>query len=135
MRPESGSLTVELVVTAPVVALFALLGLALGRYELAREQMIDAARAGAQAASVSENAGDAVAAATSAATPVMAEHADACPSPAIATDTGAFRAGGSVRVTISCRVPVSDLGIPGLPGAMFVDVTETAPIDTYRVVQ
>jgi len=41
-----GSLTVELVVLTPVIILFVLVALALGRFELAHEQVVDAARAG-----------------------------------------------------------------------------------------
>ena len=39
-----GSLTVELVVLTPIVALFVIVALAFGRYSLAREQVVGGAR-------------------------------------------------------------------------------------------
>jgi Flp pilus assembly protein TadG len=134
-RRDAGSMAVELVVIAPVLALFAMLGLGLGRYELVREGVVDAARAGAQLASSAGNAGDAAASASTGAVATLAGQAVACPNPSVVTDTSAFVPGGVVRVTVTCQVPMADLGIPGFPGAMTIDVTESAPIDPYRSVQ
>ena len=75
---QRGSLTVELVVLTPVIVLFVLLALGFGRFELAREQVVAAARAAAEAASVVPSAGDAQSAALTAATPIVANQAHSC---------------------------------------------------------
>ena len=54
-----GSLTVELVVLTPVIALFVLVALGFGRYSLAREQVVGGARAAADAAAVAGSAAQA----------------------------------------------------------------------------
>jgi Flp pilus assembly protein TadG len=135
-RPRlTGSLTVELVVLTPVVMLFVLLAMSLGRYELAREQVVGAARAAAEAASVAPSAGDAQAAALAAATPVVANQVHSCTQLNVTAETGDFAPGGSVRVVVTCQIDVADLLVPGVPGHTAVSAEVSAPIDPYRSVQ
>jgi Flp pilus assembly protein TadG len=134
-RDEPGSMTVELVVLTPVLVLFALLGVAFGRYELAREAVIGAARAAAEAASVVASPSQAEPAASSAAAPGVEGLGHACTALTVETDVSDFVPGGSVRVTVSCQVSFSDLLVPGVPGSTVVRVVQTAPIDPYRSVQ
>lgn len=133
-RYESGSLSVELAVLAPVLVLFALLAVALGRYEMAREEVIGAARAAAEAASLVPSAAQAAPAATSAAAPGAHGLAHTCSDLLVETDTAAFAPGGTVRVTVTCRVRFSDLSVPGFPGSTTVRSVQLAPIDPYRSV-
>ena len=130
----TGSMTVELAVLAPVVFLFVLAAVGLGRFEGARQEVTDAAHAGAQAASVARGAGQAPGAAVDASLAALRDQPHMCVRPTVATDTSTFAAGGSVRVTVDCRVSFSDLLLPGLPGSATVRATETAPVDPYRVV-
>jgi Flp pilus assembly protein TadG len=132
---QGGSFTIELVVVTPVVVLFILLALSLGRYELAREQVIGAARAAAEAASVVASPGDAQTAAFDAAAPVVADQAHSCQQLRVSADTSHFTPGGSVRVVVTCQIDFSDLLIPGVPGRASVEATEVAPIDPFRSVQ
>jgi Flp pilus assembly protein TadG len=125
-------MTAELVVLAPVVLLFALMAIGLGRVEQARQELADAAQAGAEAASHVPTAGQATQAATDAATPAVAGQVHVCASPQVSVDTSAFEPGGTVRVTVACRVELSDLLVPGLPGSISLDATDGAPIDPYR---
>jgi hypothetical protein len=134
-RSQNGSMSVELVVLTPVVVMFALLALGLGRFELLHEQVVGAAQAGAEAAAVAPSAAQAQAAATAAATPGIPPGPHSCRQLSVVTDTEQFVAGGSVRVTVSCEVDFSDLLIPGLPGHESVQAVVTAPIDPYRAVQ
>ena len=133
-------MTVELVVLAPVVVMFALVAIGLGRYEGARQEVADAAEAGADAASVVASPADAQAAATQAAGAALQDQSHMCPVPTVTTDTSTFEAGGavgatgSVGVTVVCQVDLSDLFVPGLPGHVAVRATQTAPVDPYRVV-
>jgi Flp pilus assembly protein TadG len=133
-RKEEGSFTVELVVLTPLLILFALMAIALGRYELAREQVIGAARAAAEAASVMPSGYQAALAADSAAVSGVRGSVGACHGLQVATDTSAFAPDGRVKVTITCRVDFSDLLVPGLPGSRVVKAVETAPIDPYQSV-
>lgn len=133
-KSEHGSLTAELAILAPIVILFTLVALGLGRYELARQELTDVARAAAEAASVVPGPGQAAQAATEAAGPALDGQRHMCADPMVATDTGGFVAGGSVRVTVSCKVDLSDLLVPGLPGSVSLQVSQTAPVDPYREV-
>ncbi len=131
---ERGSMAVELVVLTPVLMLFALVALAFGRYEIAREQVVGAATASAQAAAVAISPGTASGAARSAAGPVIAVAGRTCTRSTVATDVSQFHGDGVVRVTVSCRVTLADLAVPGLPGSVTIRRTSVAPIDPYRAV-
>ena len=133
-RDDGGSLTVELVVLTPVVFLFAVMVLAFGRVADAHEQVAEAARAGAQAAAVAPSAAQAAAAAESDADEGLIDRSTLCASAQVTTDTQSFVPGGSVRVTVVCRVDLADLSVPGLPGSTSVRATAVAPIDPYRAV-
>ncbi|HUC36255.1 MAG TPA: TadE/TadG family type IV pilus assembly protein [Acidimicrobiales bacterium] len=133
--PEGGSFTAELALLAPVLMLFALLAVAVGRYELAREEVVGAARAAAEAAAVAPSAAEAQPAAASAASPAMQGLGRTCVVSNVDTDTSEFVPGGDVRVTVTCRVDFSDLLVPGFPGTTTVKAVQMAPIDPYRSVQ
>jgi len=128
-------MTIELVVLTPIIVVFVLLALALGRFELAREQVVGAARAAVEAASVVPSAAAAPSAALTAAQPVVADQAHSCVQLNVSTDTSHFVPGGYVRVIVSCQIDYSDLLVPGFPGHTTVQAIEVAPIDPFRSVQ
>jgi hypothetical protein len=37
-----------------------------------------------------------------------------------------------VNVTVSCRLDLSDLAIPGVPGSRVMRATMSSPLDTWR---
>lgn len=39
----------------------------------------------------------------------------------------------TVSATVTCRVQLSDLAIPGLPGSREITETVESPLDTYRM--
>lgn len=125
-------MTVELVVLTPVIVLFALLAVGMGRLEQARQELADAAQSGAQAASVVPVPGQAAAAAAESATPAVVDQTHVCAQPQISTDTSTFFPNGSVRVTVTCQVALADLLVPGMPGSISVGATQQAPVDPYR---
>jgi Flp pilus assembly protein TadG len=129
-----GSLTVELVVLTPVLALFLLVALAFGRYALAREQVVGGARAAAEAAAVASSGTQAQQAAVAAATPVLQSN-HSCTHPQVTLDVASFAPGALVRVSVSCRIDFSDLLIPGFPGTTTIKAAQAAAIDPYRTVQ
>jgi hypothetical protein len=115
--------------------MFVLVALGMGRFELAREQVVSAARAAAEAASVVPSAGDAQSAAVTAATPVLENQGHSCQQLSVKADTTQFVPGGSVRVVVSCRIDFSDVLVPGLPGQAEIQAVASAPIDPFRSVQ
>jgi hypothetical protein len=102
-----------------------------GRYETLRNDVVGATAAGTAAAAVAPDANQAEMAATTAAAAEIA--GSMCRDPEVHTDTGHFEPGGTVAVTVTCTLVLSDLGLPGVPGSTVVSVTHHAPIDPYRV--
>lgn len=131
-RGDLGSLTVELVVLTPVVVMFALATLAFGRVSQARQQVVEAAQAGAQAAAVGPNVAEAQRAARAAASAGILASGHTCGNPQISANVDHFAPGGYVVVEVTCHVELSDLLVPGLPGATTVQASSTAPLDPYR---
>jgi Flp pilus assembly protein TadG len=131
---SAGSATVELVVLAPVVVLFALVMVALGRAESVRAAVAGAARAGAEAAATSAGPVESVAAAQRAVVASLSWTAADCHHQQVAVDATDFVPGGAVAVSVTCTVPLADLGVPGLPGTVVFQHQVSAPIDPYRVV-
>jgi Flp pilus assembly protein TadG len=130
---NAGSMTVELVILAPLFTIFALLMIAVGRYELARQQVIGAAMAAAEAASV-VSSNQVQSTAYDAAESGTQYDSHTCAALNVETNITSPQVGqqGYVTVTVSCRVVLSDLIIPGTPGSVVVRSVEVAPIDPYR---
>ncbi|MGD0880632.1 MAG: TadE/TadG family type IV pilus assembly protein [Acidimicrobiales bacterium] len=139
MRPvrvpdERGSLSVELVVLAPVVLLVVLATLVFGRVSEARQQVVEASRAGAEMAAVLPTVGTAQWVGSINAVINLIDRTHTCARSSISIDTSHFVPGGYVTATVSCLVLLSDIGFPGLPGSTTVTASATAPIDPYRSV-
>jgi hypothetical protein len=47
-------------------------------------------------------------------------------------DTGNFRPGGVVTVTVTCAADLSGLALSGLPGAVTMSATGRAPLESFR---
>jgi Flp pilus assembly protein TadG len=133
-RDDQGSLAVELVLLTPALIIVVVTIVAFGRVSDARQQVSEAARAGAEGAAVAADRPDAVSAAVFDATAEVVGGGHACTNPRIETDTSRFYPGGFVTVTVTCQVALSDLSIPGIPGITSIRATSTAPIDPYRSV-
>jgi Flp pilus assembly protein TadG len=133
-RDERGSLSVELVVLTPVLLIMALAMLAFGRVAETRQQVVEAARAGAEVASIAPDAASAEAASAAAATGGNGSLSRSCVDPLVTTDASQFHPGGFVTVTVVCHVPLADVAVPGMPGSTVVTASSTAPIDPYRSV-
>lgn len=129
---DDGSLLVELAVLAPVLFVLALFIVALGRVSEARQEVVEAARAGAQSAAVLPNSASAAQGAADSAVVGIFNGAETCNQPEITTDVSHFVPGGYVAVTVVCQVSLSDLGVPGLPGSTVIRASAIAPIDPYR---
>jgi Flp pilus assembly protein TadG len=135
LRPDDrGSLTVELAVLTPVLLVLALTMVAFGRVAEARQQVVEAARAGAEVASVLPTATGAQNGSQVDAVVGITVRGLTCAERQVETNVSHFYPGGYVTVTVICQVSLSDVAVPGMPGSTTVRASSTAPIDPYRSV-
>ncbi|MEU8812452.1 TadE/TadG family type IV pilus assembly protein [Streptomyces violaceoruber] len=133
---DRGSAAIEVAVIAP--AIIALLGLmiAFGRVVDAEGSVDAAAHAAARAASLERDATSAQSQARAAAEDSLTGDGVTCQSSDVVVDTSGYSLdvgqAATVTATISCTAPLSDIALPGLPGAKTLTATFTSPIDTYR---
>lgn len=133
-RNEFGSLTVELVLIAPVVFVMALTVIVFGRISETRQEVVEASRAAAEAAAVEPTAASAQSGAADTAV-IGFSGSRTCVHAAVSTDVGHFYPGGYVSVTVTCQVSLSDVGVPGMPGTTTIRSSSIAPIDPYRSIR
>lgn len=133
-RDERGSAAIEAVVGLPAFALFVALIVMGGRIEVTRQAIEAAAFDGARAASLERTRMDATAAARGQVAASLA--ALPCTARSVVIDAAGYDAplGTTVLVgvTISCRVGLADLSLPGVPGHRLITETAYSPIDAYR---
>ena len=127
-RGDRGSMSVELVILAPVMMAFIVLVVACGRYVSVSGDIEAASRDAARAASL-ERTQDAAEAAADGVAAAALEHPERCRPVQL---TGDFVAGGTITATVSCDVSYADLGLIGLPGSKQLTASSSAPLDTYR---
>ena len=124
----------ELVVITPVVLVVVLASLVFGRVSEARQQVVEAARAGAEAAAVLPAVGTAQWVGSINSVIDLLGRTHTCAHATISIDTSRFAPGGYVTAHVSCLVLLSDIGFPGMPGSTTVSASATAPLDPYRSV-
>lgn len=132
-RDERGSMSIEMVILAPVLVACILAIAAGARYVDARGQTSSAAFAAARAASLTSDQEAAVAAGRQAATRSLADRGQACARLWVTIDAGEFHPGGSLRATVTCVADLSDLTGFGLPGTKSFTSTAVVPIEEHRV--
>ncbi|GAA3808441.1 TadE family protein [Streptomyces chiangmaiensis] len=139
LRQDRGSYALETAVLAPVLIAILLLMVAFGRVTDAEGAVDAAAHAAARAASIERDAATAQSAAQAAVTRSLDGDGVTCQTSNIAIDTSGYNTdvgtAATVTATISCTANLSDIGIPGLPGAKTLTASWTSPIDTYRARQ
>lgn len=139
-EPDAGSAALELVVLAPVLLVLLALVIAAGRTSIAQSAVDAAARDAARQASLALNPYAAQQAGLASARQAL--HGDGldCVTEGVRVDTGGGGGGfgvapgtpASVSATVSCKVPLSDLFLPGLPGFHTMRATFSSPLDVYR---
>lgn len=134
-RNESGSVTAELVLLTPLLILLLLFVVALGRLSGARLEVDGAAAQAARAASIAQDPTTATAMATQTATAALGSDHVTCTQLTVSTNTIQFAPGGSVAVTVTCTVALTDLTGLRLPASEAVSSRATAVIDTFRTSQ
>lgn len=133
---ERGSAAVEAAIGVPAFVLFVGLIICGGRVATTHESLQSAAAAAARSASIARDPHTATSDARQAALASIDSQGLSCHGVQVQVDTSDLtkRAGqpGSVRVTVSCRLDLSDLSVPGIPGSRLLSATMTSPIDTWR---
>lgn len=135
-RDERGSAAIEAAIGVPAFALFVGLIIFGGRTATTHEALQSAAAEGARAASLTRDAQTARTSAREAAASSIANQEIGCSHVDVDVNTSDFTkqpgVAGSVEVTISCRLDLSDLAVPGVPGSRVVSATISSPLDTWR---
>jgi Flp pilus assembly protein TadG len=135
-RDERGSASVEAAVGVPAFVLFVGLIIFGGRTATTHQSVETAAADAARAASIERTGSSAKTKAISAATTSLSNQGIHCLDVDVTVDASQFsRMVGepaTVSVTVHCRLDLSDLSVPGVPGSRLIKATMTSPIDTWR---
>jgi Flp pilus assembly protein TadG len=137
--PDRGNAALEIVVLAPVILFFFGFLIAAGRTSIAQGSVDAAARDAARQASISRSPAAAQAAGLASARQALRQDGIDC-TPIVQVDTGSGGTGFGVPVglpaqvtaQVTCRVPLSDLLVPGMPGSRTLTARFTSPLDPYR---
>ncbi|MFI5987007.1 TadE/TadG family type IV pilus assembly protein [Streptomyces sp. NPDC051555] len=136
LRNDRGALSLEAVILFPVIILVLLLVVALGRIGSAHNAVDTAARNAARAASLERTGGSASGAGQQMAHSVLSQQGLQCTATSVSVSTDGFSAPigtpASTTATVTCTVRLSDIGLPGLPGAKTMTSSFTSSIDSYR---
>ncbi|OQR63530.1 hypothetical protein B6E66_13900 [Streptomyces maremycinicus] len=136
MRGDEGSAAIEAAVILPSLIMFLCLAIAGGRLVTSGSKIDAAAEDAARDASLHRTAAAAQSAAHAAATESLTDQGITCAASSVRIDTGALSVAvgqvGIVTVTVTCTVRLSDLLLPGVPGARTLTSTATSVVDSYR---
>lgn len=130
-RDTRGSVTVELVLTLPILILMLWFLVYCGRLSDSRLKIEDAAHQAARAATLSRSQPAAAADARSTAAAALGDNGVACQSLSV-TVQGTLQAGSTVTVAVSCTVDLHDLALLQVPGTTTLAAEFASPVDVYR---
>lgn len=135
-RDERGSAAIEAVIGVPAFLLFVGLIIFGGRTATTHQSVETAAADAARSASLERTSTSAKTQAISAATTSLSNQGIHCLDVDVTVDASQFSRpvgeAATVSVTVQCRLDLSDLSIPGVPGSRLIRATSTSPIDTWR---
>ena len=135
-RDDRGSAAIEAVVALPAFALFVALIIFGGRTATAHQALESAAVDAARSASLARTGSAAAEAARTAAQTSLANQDLDCRSIDVTVDSAAFARPlgrqGTVDVTVACRLDLSDLSLPGVPGNRLLRASMSSPLDSWR---
>ena len=129
---EAGSVTAELVLLTPLLVLLVLFVVVLGRLAGARLEVDGAAAQAARAASIARDPATATFLAHQTAVAALGADHVTCAEVSVATNTAQFVPGGSVTVTVTCAVALSDLTGLRLPLTESITSQASSVIDRFR---
>ena len=135
-RDERGSATIESAIGVPAFVLFVGLIIFGGRTAIAHQSVESAAAEAARTASIARTPADAKSQAEQAARVSLSNQQVQCRQINISVNTDGFAVPvgepATVEVTVECLLDLSDLSVPGVPGARLVRASMSSPIDTWR---
>ncbi|MFC5639301.1 TadE/TadG family type IV pilus assembly protein [Streptomyces bullii] len=136
LRSDEGSAAIEAAIILPSLIMFLCLAIAGGRIVTSGSKIDSAAEDAAREASIHRTAAAAHSAAQSAAAESLDDQGIKCVSTSVNINTGGLSVPvgqvGTVTVTVTCTVNLSDLLLPGVPGAKTLTSTATSVVDQYR---
>ena len=135
-RDERGSAAIEAVIGVPAFLLFVGLIIFGGRTATTHQSVETAAADAARSASLERTSESARTQAISAATASLSNQGIHCLDIDVTIDARQFSRtvgeAATVSVTVQCRLDLSDLSIPGVPGSRLIRATSISPVDTWR---
>ncbi|MFM9632590.1 MULTISPECIES: TadE/TadG family type IV pilus assembly protein [Streptomyces] len=135
-RGDQGSAAIEAAIIVPLLIMFLSLAIAGGRLVTSGAKIDAAAEDAAREASLHRTASSAQSAAQAAAAASLDDQGITCASTRVSINTGGLSVPvgqvGTVTATVTCTVPLSDLLLPGMPGARTLTSTATSVVDQYR---
>lgn len=131
-RDEEGVASVEWVILAPLVVLFMVFAVFLGRLVQAHQDLDAAAKAAARAASQVQDLALANQVATQAAQAALSAHHVSCAGGSTTLDASDLRPGGHVVARVTCQVHLAGLGLLGVGGTRAMAASFSAPVDPYQ---
>ena len=135
LRSERGASPASVVIVIGIVLVFAELIVMGGRMAAAHAEVTGAAREAARSGSVAQTASSVDGLARTTALANVDQNAPHCISATVSTNSSNFRAGGSVTVTVRCRVHLSDLSLLSLPwGSRTIEADATEVVEFFRAV-
>lgn len=133
---DEGSTAIEAAILLPTLIMFLCMAIAGGRIVTSGAKIDAAAEDAAREASIHRTAGAAQAAAHTAAAQSLNDQGITCASTSVRVDTGGLNVPvgqvATVTATVTCTVTLSDLLLPGMPGAKTLTSTATSVVDQYR---
>ncbi|MEU9272485.1 TadE family protein [Streptomyces sp. NPDC048251] len=136
LRGDEGSVAIEAAVIVPSLIMLLCLAIAGGRIVTSGSKIDAAAEDAAREASIHRTAAAAQSAAHAAAAESLNDQGITCTSASVSVSTGGLSVPvgqvGTVSVTVTCTVSLSDLLLPGVPGTRTLTSTATSVVDQYR---
>ncbi|MFF3350703.1 TadE family protein [Streptomyces sp. NPDC002779] len=136
VRGDQGSAAIEAAIVLPALLMFLCMAIAGGRIVISGAKIDAAAEDAAREASIHRTVAAAQSAARSAAAESLTDQGITCASTSVHINTGGLNVPvgqvGTVTATVTCTVSLSDLLLPGVPGAKTLTSTATSVVDQYR---
>lgn len=129
---ERGSATAELVLLTPLLILFVLFIVGLGRLAHARALVSDATAQAARAATLHyQDPAQATQIAQQTAAEALRSAGLACAAQTTRVETANDHSGGTITVALTCRVDLSTVTMAGFPGSDTLTASFTSSVDKY----
>ncbi|GAA3165970.1 hypothetical protein GCM10010466_65970 [Planomonospora alba] len=133
VRGDRGAAGTALLLSVPLLVLLALAALVTGGLVGARLEVDGATRQAARAAAVARDPGAALSAARSAAEAALASGRTGCAGRDLHVGVGALQPGGTVTVTVTCRIRLADIAMARVPGGTDLTSAFAVPVHSWRV--